>query len=261
MGTFEPSARRTRAWATAALLLATASGCAADAERDAESGAQAVLAQQKKDGSVELRPAGVYFAEVSASGTGCPVGSWTSSVSSDGQVFSTIFSSYEVAVNSEVRNATRDCAIVMKLHSDQPREFAVVSVFYSGYAFLEDGVAGRQTVRYGFQGQSADAGNSRTEFTGPQDRDFVIRDDVGADKQKWSACGAEHELTASTELRLQGKGTQASGYINTLAVDGSATKLELKLGWRTCAAKPGNGNTTGNGTTTGNGSAKGNAKT
>ncbi|MET0340184.1 MAG: DUF4360 domain-containing protein [Polyangiales bacterium] len=226
-------------------------GCMSGADASLESDVLA-LVTQKKPGVVELKPQGVYIAEVTASGTGCPAGTWYSSISPDGQVFTTTFSTYEISVNSEVQNATRDCGIVMKLKSDQPREFAVLSVSYSGYAFLEEGITGRQTVRYGFQGASADAGNSRTEFAGPEDRDFVITDNVGADKQKWSACGPDHELTASTELRLQGKGTNASGYINVFAADGQVPtaaetpKLQLKLGWRTCVQKGGGNNGGGN---------------
>lgn len=133
---------------------------------------------------------------------------------------------------------TKDCALTMKLRSDDVRSFAVVSVYYSGFVILEPGVSGRQTVRYGFHGSSADAGNSRKELAGPLDEDFVIRDDVGVDRQRWSPCGVDHVLTASTELRLRNGTPRASGYLNLAATDGSI-RLDLKIATRSCAKPAG----------------------
>ena len=237
----KPDSRSFMVSASSAALIALAAGCEAETSELADE-PLALVAQAKPGNTIELRPNGVYFAEVTAEGTGCPAGTWNSSISSDGQVFTTTFSAYEIKVNAETANSTRDCALTMKLRSDAERSFAVLSVFYSGYAFLEPGITARQTVRYGFHGASADAGNSRTEFAGPEDRDFVIRDDVGVDKQKWSPCGIDHTLTASTEVRMQRGGATGSGYLNLSSADGSL-KLELRLGFRDCAKGAANGGT------------------
>ena len=212
-------------------------GCESAHQEEAEQPAQGQALQKKPGVTILNDPGGLYFAEVTAAGTGCPEGSWLSSVSADGQVFTTMFSAYMLELSPEQANITKDCTLTMKLHSDAERSFAVISVFYNGYMYLEKGVSGRQTVRYGFHGSSADAGNSRTDFAGPTDKDFLITDDVGVDKQKWSPCGTDHTLTATTELRLQNGTPRASGYVNMAAADGSI-RLDLKLGVRTCAKQP-----------------------
>ena len=236
-------------WLSAGLLVCMA-GCGLTNEAEADVPQDGVLALQKKPQQpVTLKPNGVYFAEVTADGTGCPAGSWNTSISSDGQVFTMTFSAYEVQIGPELANATKDCALTMNIHSASEMSFAVLAVYYSGYALLDKGVDVRQTVRYGFHGSSADAGNSRKEFVGPYDADFVIQDDVGADKQKWSPCGAEHTLTASTQLTMKNGSPRASGYANMAAVDGSL-RLELRLGWKGCGGgnKPaGDAGTPGNG--------------
>jgi uncharacterized protein DUF4360 len=241
--------QRIAGWLSAGLLVCMA-GCGSADEATADVQQDGFLALQKKPaGPVVLKPNGVYFAEVTAEGTGCPAGSWNTSISSDGQVFTTTFSAYEVQIGPELANATKDCALTMKIHGSSEMSFAVLAVYYSGFALLDKGVDVRQTVRYGFHGSSADAGNSRKEFVGPYDADFVIEDAVGVDKQKWSPCGTEHTLTASTQLTMKNGTPRASGYVNMSAVDGSL-KLELRLGWKGCgggnkpaadAGTPGNG--------------------
>lgn len=212
-------------------------GCAS-AHQDEPTHETEVQALQKKPGVTVLSaPGGLYFAEVTASGTGCSPGSWETSISGDGQAFTTTFNEYDLSLAPTQANVTKDCTLTMKLHSETERSFAVVSVYYNGHMWLEPGVSGRQTVRYGFHGSSADAGNSKKDFVGPIDEFFAYADDVGADKQKWSPCGTDHTLTASTEIRLQNGNPRANAQINLAAADGSI-RLDLKLATRTCAKQP-----------------------
>ena len=53
--------------------------------------------------TTEAEPA-LRFVSIGARGTGCPTGSWTTSIADDGQLFTTTFSAYEVSVDPATRN-------------------------------------------------------------------------------------------------------------------------------------------------------------
>jgi hypothetical protein len=181
-------------------------------------------------------PEGSYFADVIANGTGCPAGSWVTSISPDGQVFTTTFSSYEVQINDQVPDLTitRNCQISITLHSPGGLSYGVQSFFYSGYAFLEQGVTATQSARYYFQGNPVPSSNTnRVVLTGPYDQDFVFKDEVKTADTVWSPCGADRLLNIVTSLQVRNSSPKRSGYANLAALDGS-TKLELRLAWKAC---------------------------
>lgn len=176
-------------------------------------------------------PLGGYFVSVDAKGTGCPPGSWTTDVSSDGQVFSTNFSAYEVQVEPTDRMATNDCAVTIKMHTPQGISFTVTSLSYTGYGLLDPGLRGSFSARYGFRG--IDAGRSYREESGPYDGPFAFEDRVQSARAVWSPCGKDHELTVRTQLTLNNGQPAGSGYANLLALEGS-TNLVLGVSWRRC---------------------------
>lgn len=225
-----PCARTHAPLVTALVLAAALLGCGEEAPREAAS----PLDDERAELALETAPAPeVRFASVSASGTGCPAGSYDTRIASDGKVFTTTFSSYETIVDPKTAQRVKECVLAMTLRSGEPTEFAVTSIFYSGYAFLEAGVRAQHTVRYGFHGSSADAGRSRSELTGPYDDVFLLQDELGRDRQNWSSCALEHVLNASTQLRVQNGTPRASGYANMSATDGSL-KLVVRVQSRAC---------------------------
>ncbi|MET0343860.1 MAG: DUF4360 domain-containing protein [Polyangiales bacterium] len=178
-------------------------------------------------------PDGVYFAEVTANGTGCPAGTWNTRISRDGLVFTMSFSAYEVRLDRTTTLSVKDCQLAIRLHTPADRSFSVQAFSYSGYAFLQPGVTGRQLATYSFQGQGVQANAARTDLTGPHDADFVFRDDVEIQDAVWSPCGVERELNVSTRLLLQSSAPGPSAYMNLTAADGAA-RLVLKLAAKTC---------------------------
>ena len=187
-------------------------------------------------------PNGTYFAEVKANGTGCPPGTWTTSISSDGQVFTTTFSGYVAEVNPSVALNVKDCQLAIKLHTPEGRSFSVQTFSYSGYALLQPGVIGRQMASYYFQGRPVPAPDSnRVELVGPYDSQYVFTDEVPIDDRVWSECGVERDLNISTRLLLQNGDPRRAGYMNMSALDGTVSgKLVLKIASRVCdtTAKP-----------------------
>lgn len=218
-------------------LCVAALGCADDASNVDELAAEAAL-QAGPERGVVVNPAGVYFAEVTANGTGCPAGTWTTSLAPDGQTFTTSFSAYEAEVDPSRTISIKDCMLAVKLHSPQGLSYSISSFYYSGYAFLEKGVSGRQFASYYFQGNPAQTAQLRTDLVGPYDDTFLFADEVGLTDLVWSPCGTTRDLNVTTRLRLRNGNPRASGYMNIAAVDASI-KLVFKLSWRTCEADAG----------------------
>jgi hypothetical protein len=202
--------------------------------------AHALARRQAQRGRAPVRvaptdPQGGYFVSVSATGKGCPEGSWDTEVSGDGQTFTTRFSGYEVQLTPERNVATLDCTVSIGLHSPQGLSFSVTSLFYGGYGFLEPTMRGTFSARYGFRG-NADAGRSYREEYGPYDDTFLFEDQVTQARRTWSPCGADHTLTVGTQLALYNGQPAGSGYANVANINGD-TKVVLGLTWRTCKAQ------------------------
>ena len=217
-----------------AVAAVSAFGCAADATELSDSEAPQAL-QVPGAETILPNPEGVYFASVNANGTGCPAGTWETSLSPDGQTFTTTFSAYEAMVDEKTMISVKDCLIAIKLHSPQGLSFSVSSFHYSGYAFLDEGVSGRQLASYYFQGNPVDRDETRTELRGSYDDTYLFSDNIALADSVWSPCGTTRDLNIVTRLRVQNAKKRATGYMNLNALDGS-TKLEFKLSWRKCDA-------------------------
>lgn len=233
----ESAKRLNRILLCVATVASLGAGCATDANSDQTTGDTDTLGLQAPSSQpTTLRdPAGVYFAEVVANGTGCPAGSWNTELSSDGQTFTTTFSKYEASVDETTSVSIKDCQLAIKLHSPQGLSYSVESFYYSGYSYLEQGVTGRQIANYYFQGNPVNADEARTDLVGNYDDTYLFTDKVELADTVWSPCGLDRDLNITTRIRLQNSSPKRNGYMNLTAVDGSA-KLELKLAWRTCNA-------------------------
>lgn len=223
-----------------ALAALTAVGCSAgpdDAATETEGIAQQLQAPASSTGPVLRDPAGTYFAQVTANGTGCPPGSWVTSLADDGTTFTTTFSKYEAQVTPTTTFSAKDCNLAIKLHSPQGLSYSVASFYYSGYAYLEKGISGRQFASYYFQGNPAQSAQLRTDLVGPYDDDYLFTDKVAVTDAVWSPCGVDRDLNVVTRLRLVNSSPRGTGYMNLSTVDASV-KLVLKLAWRTCTTSP-----------------------
>ena len=231
--------------AAAALTALTAVGCASDdtgiEAEEAQEGAAEDLALQASGSTKNVpNPNGAYFASVTANGTGCRPGTWNTSISPDGQTFTTTFSEYFAEVTPKMSSnvAVKDCQLAIKLHSPSGLSYTVTQFFYQGYAFLEEGVSARQIAGYYFQGNPVASEQIRAELKGPMDDTYLFEDKITTRdtvSQIWSPCGVDRDLNVKTLLRLQNTSPKRTGYINVSDVNGS-TKLVFRLNWRKCDA-------------------------
>ena len=180
-------------------------------------------------------PDGVFFASVTANGTGCPRGTWDVNIDPSGQTFTLTFSAYETLVNPGQLISIKDCQIGVQLHSPQGLSFSVSDFFYSGYAFLDRaGMKATQTAGYYFQGNPVQSVSARTDLSGPFDDDYIFSDQIGVADLVWSPCGVERLLNIPTRIIAKNNFAKTgTGYLNTLAVDAQLV-LQFTLSWRVC---------------------------
>jgi hypothetical protein len=180
-------------------------------------------------------PDGVYFASITANGTGCPRGTWEVNIDPAGETFTLTFSQYETMIDPGKLISIRDCQIGVKLHSPQGLSYSVSDFFYSGFAFLDRaGMLATQTAGYYFQGNPVVSVSARTDLAGPFNDSYIFSDQIGIVDLVWSPCGTDRMLNIPTRLIAKNNTAKTgTGYLNTLAVDGSVV-LQFSLQWRTC---------------------------
>ena len=221
---------------TAAFACVGAAGCTADgADATDEPGAES--AQELSQTIAVPNPSGVYFANVTANGTGCPAGTWSAAISEDGKAFTLTFSQYEALVEPGKLLAIKDCAIGIDLRTPSGFSFAVTGFHHQGYALLDKaGMTARQSAKYYFMGDPTGGVEKQSELAGPYDDAYTFSDEIGVANLNWSPCGTTRRLNANTRLFLRNNFRKTgTGYLNTTSVDGEMkTQFVFDLTWRTC---------------------------
>lgn len=188
-------------------------------------------------------PNGVYFADISASGTGCPAGSWNARLSDDSLAFTITFSKYQVSVSNTdtTDRKSMNCALVLKMNSPKGLSYAVSYISYSGMANLEPGVRAVHNTNYDFTGQNIQAsgatprGAKTRTFNGPYNDSFVFEDKVSTQDVVFSQCGTTRDLLVQTSLQVVNGRPKKSGVINVAAIDGRTSgAIVVKLSTRRC---------------------------
>ena len=225
----------------ASLIGSLALGCAdapqADDVSDGIDDAQEPAVRTDALFSGDLKePSGAYFAKVKANGTGCPAGSWDTSISSDGKTFTTTFSQYVAELTPKTTVAVKDCQLTVTLHSPQGLSFAVQEFSYGGYAYLDKGVNLRQIAQYYFSGSPDKSAEARTELVGPKDDPFLFTDTIKDASLVFAPCGTDRDLNIRTTLRVLNGTPAGSANVSFSAVDGNI-KLKFRLSWRKCDEK------------------------
>ena len=122
----------------AAVSALSAFGCATDdvgveSETSDDLALLAPIGQQASTPNPEVP----YIVDVKANGSGCPAGTWTTSVSPDGETFTTTFSAYEILLQPRQQLGVRDCILSLQMKSPAGISYAVSDFYYSGYAAPE----------------------------------------------------------------------------------------------------------------------------
>jgi hypothetical protein len=178
-------------------------------------------------------PSQVRIAGISYAGSGCPAGSVAESMSPDAKAFTLLFDSYiaEAGPGVSLANGRKNCQIAVDLRFPQGWSYTIFDVDYRGYAQLERGTTGTQKTTYYFQGGSSQA-SLQTNYAGPKDADYHIRDSLGLDALVWSPCGATRAVNMNTQVRV----TASGGRRALMTIDSIDGQLTHRYGiqWRRC---------------------------
>jgi hypothetical protein len=215
--------------ASGCLFALSSSGCAASTDEELGE-----ISQDVKKAKHLVQPQGVYFADVTANGTGCPAGTWDVAVSADGETFTARFNAFEVQMEPGQPSAMKDCQLDIKLGSAEGLSYSVASFYYQGYAFLEkDGMQARHTAAYFFKGNKENKADGN-QMLGPFDDSYLFADEVGPSRRVWSKCKRDETLHVKTALLLQNDGERTgAGYVNNTTVDASLS-FNWKLQFKRC---------------------------
>lgn len=213
-------------------------------------------------------PSGVRVQSVQALGSGCPIGSYSATVSPDGQSFSVLLDNY--VASSTMQNPISRLMCELRVNFRVPRgwSFAVVSADYRGYAYAEAGTVAVHQALYSFDGskpknerpgyENGSTYNFRQqEFRGPYNDNYYIRHDIDPRLAHWSPCRNDDTQTLFVTTFLMSRNLNLSSLVQaqiTLdSIDGRMQAQNYKFAWRTCTPNggvtnpnPGNPGTPGN---------------
>jgi len=174
------------------------------------------------------------FLDVTANGTGCPAGTWTSDVSEDGTTFAVSFNAYEASVAPGSSFSIKDCTLSIKLANEPGRQYAVESISYHGAAKLDAGVRTTVSAIYWFQGDPAAGQELATDLTGPYEQNFEFYDAPEPEALGWSPCGFARDLNVTSRIVLRNAaGASGTSNVSLNSVEGSA-QLVVRLAARGC---------------------------
>jgi len=92
----------------------------------------------------------IQVTSVSATGSGCPAGSWTIELSPDGQTLLVAFNNYQVAVGPGIPSSMRErtCDVTVGLSYPLGCTTATIDNTYHGFAELHSGVSATMSTQY-----------------------------------------------------------------------------------------------------------------
>jgi len=184
----------------------------------------------------EVSPPGqVTINSIHYGGSGCPQGSVSTFISDDKSTFTMIFDSYiaQIGPGISIQNARKNCQINVDIHYPGGYQFSIYKQDYRGFANLDAGVSGTQKATYYFSGSSSQA-STQTNFRGPQNKDYLITDQVPFDSNVWSPCGRDGALNINTQVRVDNGGDgRRQGQLTTDSIDGKVI-WKLGMSWRKC---------------------------
>jgi hypothetical protein len=167
---------------------------------------------------------------VGANGSGCPSSTATARSQADGS-YAIDFEGYFAYSGEEapVTAFRKNCQFALQVARPAGWTYAVAYARYSGFALLNDGVAGLAQASYYFQGQTGTTVGSH-RFDGPIAERWDVSDVLVPDRLVYAPCSAERLLNINTELRVSAQPADAE--LNALVIDPTIT---LRLTWQRCS--------------------------
>jgi hypothetical protein len=181
---------------------------------------------------------------LTVNGSGCEPGTAAVAVSADNTAFTVTYSDYlaMVGVGASPTDFRKNCQLNLAVQVPSGFTYAIASVDYRGYAFLEQGATGQQRASYYFQGSPSTAEHSET-FTGAMDDNWTVTDVTELPALVWAPCGELRNFNINTELRVSAGTSDPSKTTSFMMMDSTDGEIETEyqLAWRECEPGEGDG--------------------
>ncbi len=185
-------------------------------------GAQAALAQQD-----------IRLGEPAYGGNGCPIGTASVTLSPDQKSLSVLFDQYIAEAGASVGKTLdrKSCNLAIPVHVPQGLSVSILAVDYRGFNSLPARAQSTFNVEYFFAGQRGPA--FQRTFMGPLESDYLIRNNLIATAQVWSACGQDVILRTNTSITARTNPSRQDTLATVDSQDVSAA-LIYSLQWKRC---------------------------
>jgi hypothetical protein len=191
----------------------------------------------------------VVIKSVSTSGSGCPAGSVSISISDERSVVTLGFDDFDTYIGpgTQTSDHSKACDVHLSLRFPKGYTFGVLDATYHGYAQLDPGVTGNLSSTYQLvDGSSfaalADSAATATSatLTGTSGNfrsggEFTQDNSIAASKVTRSPCNRNVDLIVHTMVSLSSTNASASG---SLTDDDATFKFtqQVNLGWAKCSS-------------------------
>ncbi|MEE1941207.1 DUF4360 domain-containing protein [Streptomyces sp. TRM 70361] len=181
---------------------------------------------------------------LTVNGSGCPLGTAAVAVAPDNTAFTVTYSDYiaSVGVGSKPMDFRKNCQLNLAVRVPQGFTYAIASVNYRGYAYLEKGATATQKAQYFFQGQ-AETRSGTHQLAGPYDENWQSTDEVPVGSLAWAPCGELRNFNINTELRVSGGSSNTAETTSFIAMDSTdgSVNTTYQLAWKECDEDGGDG--------------------
>lgn len=165
-------------------------------------------------------PNDIVITVATVNGSGCPAGTAAVAVSPDNKAFTVTYSDYlaQVGVGSRPTDARKNCQLSLAMHVPQGFTYAIASVDYRGYAYLERGATSTQKASYYFQG-SPDTSTRTHQYNGAYDDNWQATDTTDIAALVYAPCGELRNFNINTELRVSAGTSDPTKTTSFMAMD------------------------------------------
>ena len=182
--------------------------------------------------TTSLAQNGITLGTPTYGGNGCPGGSVSAILSPDATSLSILFDQYQATAGGTTGRSfeRKSCNVAIPVNVPNGFSVSLIAIDYRGFNMLPQGATSTFGVEYFFAGSRGPT-FTRT-FRGSLTSDYLIRNELLAVGNVWSACGADVLLRTNTNVRVQTvQNREAMATVDTQDV---AAALIYRLAYRAC---------------------------
>jgi len=167
-----------------------------------------------------------HLGNISYTGSACPKGSVSTSLSSNKKRVTVHFNNYIVTLRGRNQSSSRKKVCTLAIPVKVPKGWSVslVSANYYGRLELSNGADARIMNEYSFAGTRG--GRFRTVFRGPTTRKYSLKDPLTRLAGVWSSCGTNATIRITTSARVKSHGNQSKSEADIR--NGLVTRLQYR---------------------------------